>query len=278
MGKYRLCVGAYAKNPFFLKKVGKKIYSIEELCYLIVLNAYMLDGDDFTISLVNFIDEELRLCELATELRSMLNKKCTAGAFAGTILEYVRYNSDEEIEEAEKKITSNSSMNIYEKRASRADYLMKSGSFLEAYSWYEELRSVVPDVDSALRARIEHNEGVIFANLFLYKEAAQRFYKEYEYNPSESVYLNYLSAMRLSMNEADYVRFIGENKQAYSYSMKLEKMMNDSMQSFASGKDNHSYRTLLVYKNEGKTAEYEQRLSLTVNKLKSEYRAIGAEN
>ena len=81
MGRPILCIGTYAKNPFHIEKIGKNVYCIEELCYCIVQNAFLLDEDSFNKELFDWIAVECSLDELADELRSMLAKKCSVACF-----------------------------------------------------------------------------------------------------------------------------------------------------------------------------------------------------
>ena len=75
MSKPILCIGTYAKTPFHIEKVGKNVYCIEELCYILVNNAFLLDEDSFGNDLFDWIEKECSLERLADELRSMYMKK-----------------------------------------------------------------------------------------------------------------------------------------------------------------------------------------------------------
>ena len=56
-----------AKNPYVLP--DKKIYSIEELCYYIYNNPYMINITFFTRELIDFIENELSMVSLAQKLK-----------------------------------------------------------------------------------------------------------------------------------------------------------------------------------------------------------------
>ena len=135
-----LCTGRYALKPYYLEKIGRRIYSIEELCYCITQNAFLIDSDSFEMSLVDWISDELLLQKLSDELRSMLVHNCSAAALAGLILEYVGYSSKEEISSVEEILKNNADMDIYEKRMSRADFLMKQGHLHQAFAEYGYLQ------------------------------------------------------------------------------------------------------------------------------------------
>ena len=56
MSKPILCIGRYAENPYHIEKIGRNVYCIEELCYCIVQNAFLLDEDSFNRELFDWID------------------------------------------------------------------------------------------------------------------------------------------------------------------------------------------------------------------------------
>ena len=180
MGKPILCIGTYAETPYYLDKIGKNVYCIEELCYCIVQNAFLLDEDSFTGELFDWIARECSLDRLADELRSMYSKRCSIASMAGTILDYVGYNTKKEVDKTEEILRENAGLDVYKKRLSRADFLMMNGRYSMAFKEYEFILANTPDMNNRLRARIEHNEGVMYARLFLFEKAEKMFLKAFE--------------------------------------------------------------------------------------------------
>ena len=43
MSNVIVCEGTLAKTPYFVSEDGINLYSIEELCYYLMTNAYLLD-------------------------------------------------------------------------------------------------------------------------------------------------------------------------------------------------------------------------------------------
>ncbi len=274
MSKMILCTGAYAETPYFMEKIGKNIYSIEELCYSIVQSAFLLDIDAFDDNLVDWIGRELKLEKLSDELRTMLSRRVSAAAFAGTILEYVRYNTPEEIEKTEEILKANSNMNVVDKRMARADYLLQNKKFELAIREYNYLLEHVPEIDTHLRAVIEQNTGIIYANMFAFGKAADMFFAAYEDDHQEESYLAYLAANRMQMSEQEYLEFISNNPDATQMSLKLEQRLDEAGDLYSSGKDNHVLRTMAVFKSESKMAEYYSQIDKIAVSLKEEYRSI----
>ena len=272
-----LCIGTYATTPYHLDKVGKNVYCIEELCYLIVQNAFLFDEDSFDKELFDWIAKECSLDRLADELRSMSAKKCSVASIAGTILDYVGYNSRKEVSRTEEILRENAGMDIYQKRLSRADFLMNSRRYALAFKEYDFILNNTPDINTRLRARIEHNEGVMFARLFLFDKAEQMFLKAYEDGRDPESFIQYLSAVRMRLSAKEYVAFVAENEDVYEASLELEKRMNVATEFFASSGDNHDLRTISVIKAEGKMHEYYDKIGEKTRQIKMDYRNLVSE-
>ena len=107
MSKPILCIGRYAQNPYHIEKIGRNVYCIEELCYCIVQNAFLLDEESFDKELFDWIETECCLQKLSDELRSMAAKRCSMASLAGTILDYVGYNTRKEVDKTEEILRGN---------------------------------------------------------------------------------------------------------------------------------------------------------------------------
>ena len=65
MGRLIQCCGRLAKRPYHFQLGDTRVYSIEEVCYFIAHNIYLLQRDVFGKGFVNWVREELALTELA---------------------------------------------------------------------------------------------------------------------------------------------------------------------------------------------------------------------
>ncbi len=274
MSKPILCIGSYAENPYHIEKIGRNVYCIEELCYCIVKNAFLLDEESFGSTLFDWIEEECSLVKLSDELRSMYAKRCSMAALAGTILDYVGYNTRKEVDKTEEILRGNAGMDVYQKKLARANFLLKNGRYAMAFREYEFLLANTPSIDRQLRAKIEHNEGVMYARLFLFDKAARMFLKAYEDSGDKESYYQYLSAVRMDLSNKEYVSFIADNDEAYEASMEIEKRMKEAEDLYASSDDNHRLGTLSVYKAEGKMHEYYEQVSEITDKMKLTYKEL----
>ena len=70
----RLCVGNYGVHPFCFEGLNLKVYCVEELCFCLKENAYLLDTDIMADRLVDWLGQECGLEDLAEELYHMVHK------------------------------------------------------------------------------------------------------------------------------------------------------------------------------------------------------------
>ena len=86
MGSLILCHKKRAKRPFEISRVHMRIYTIEELCYYICNNLYLIDYTIVNERLCRWVGDELELPKLAEELRRLLRENGSMEEFVLTIL------------------------------------------------------------------------------------------------------------------------------------------------------------------------------------------------
>lgn len=86
MGSLILCHKKRAKQPYVISRVHMKIYTIEELCYYICNNLYLIDYTIINHQLCDWIGRELEMEELSEHLKAELRKNCSMEQFILTIL------------------------------------------------------------------------------------------------------------------------------------------------------------------------------------------------
>lgn len=78
MSGYILCQVKRAKNPYYISNISTNIYSIEELCYYLYHNIYLLDETIINEQLLVWMKEELHLRRLYQRLYVLLEEKRTS--------------------------------------------------------------------------------------------------------------------------------------------------------------------------------------------------------
>lgn len=277
MGKLLLCMGKYAETPFFMEKVYVNLYSVEELCYSLLKDAYLIDQDIMDGRLEEWLAEECGLQELAEKLGKLTKDGCTVGGYARTILEYVGYGDRRAWEKAVETLEEGRNLSLYEKRKARADYLAEHKRYVAAWKSYDSLLEELPEAEKELRAKILHNQGAAYAQLFRFQSAAQCFKEAYECGGGEDEYVSFLAASRMWMEETEYVDFAAGIKEQYELTLKVEKLMEDAVKEFEGTEESRMLFTLGVCREEGHSVSYYDETERIVHVLKERYREITAE-
>ena len=272
MGKILLGTGEYAKTPYYFENLGLRVFSVEELCYVLRENAFLLDREIVNKRLVRWIEEELNLSELADMLYPLLHKKTPAGAFAGVILRYTNFYEEETVEKTEEIYEAGANLSVYEKLKSRVDYLVRNEKYMAAIREYEVLLGKLPEQEKEMTSSIIHNMGVAMCGLFLFEEAAQQFLKAYELKQDGETLVEYLAAMRLSMKEEDYIAFAAGHPVYYEDTLTLEKRVEELGAAWEESEEKRGLDRRLLRKVQGDTAGYYAETDTRLQELKNQYR------
>ena len=86
MGSLILCHSVRAKQPYEIGRIHLRIHTIEELCYYVCNNLYLIDHTIMNRQLCTWISTELQLDKLAEKLREELSKNCSEEQFVISLL------------------------------------------------------------------------------------------------------------------------------------------------------------------------------------------------
>lgn len=277
MSRIILGTGRYAEEPYFVDRFYVNLYSVEELCYLFVEKAELLDQDVMQPGMVRWLDEQCGLNQLAHTLYTLLNQKGSTVAYVGTILEYVNLYPEEVIARTEEIIKSNEGLSPYERGKAKADYLLQNRKYHAALEQYYSLIAQIPETDRILRAKIMYNMGVVYAGLFMFRQAADWFMQSYQLEQDRESLMSYLAALRMHYQDKDYITFISEHPEYHDASLKVEKQIEQAAGQFEGTDENRMLFTLQVFKEEGNTnlgstAPYYNEIEKLTAGLKEKYR------
>ena len=277
MSRMILQTGKTAESPYFFEKTYVNLYTVEELCYCLAENAELLDQDIVAASLADWLDKQCGLSELAHALYALINQKGSAGAFVGTILEYVGLYPAEKCSEVEQIIKNSADLTPFEKQKYKADYLIQNGRYFMALEQYENLLSKLPKEEKKLRSSLLHNMGTANARLFLFEEAAGAFLEAYRLDGAIESLQQYLTAKRLAKKDKDYVAHIADHPEWHEVSLQVERMLEQCSGQFEATEENRMLFTLQVCKEEGNstggsTNPYYNEIERLTGDLKERYR------
>lgn len=182
MSKLILCCFPCAKNPYYLENAKQNIYSIEELCYFLQDNIYLLDENIMTAEFCDWLETELKAVRLAGKLRGMMEDNRGFSAFCMQIIRDSGYFSKNEMQFLEMKLQKMNHQSSYENRKIKVDQYMERKMYLLAISEYRELLLHASKSQSDIRVSgdIWHNMGTAYARMFCFERAVSCYEKAYE--------------------------------------------------------------------------------------------------
>lgn len=274
MGRAILCIGRYATTPYRFEKICMNVWCVEEVCYLFLNNPFMIDNDVMDKRLAEWVDRECGLAELSHQLFTLLHKGNSVSVFVNTILEYTGYCSIEEQQEVSSVLRDNAGLSEYEKKKRQADYLVENKKPRMALEEYRKLLFLLPVTETELRPWVHHNMGAAYTALFSFEKAAGHFKEAFRLSGAAKSGIEYLSAMRQYMSEADYIEYIAQNPQLHDLSLQVEKLLQEAEGQFEATDENRKVTALEIYKEEGNVTAYYEEIEKICAQLKEEYRSL----
>lgn len=271
MSKLRICTGELASEPFFLPQACINIYSIEELCYLLALNPFIITNDLIDERLVDWIEEQCMLPDLSAKLRPLFRKGSQIGDFVNLIMDYVNFCDQNERDVINDTLRNNSGLNDLERKKRQADYLLKNGKYEAAIDEYESLLSKLPEVDQSLRPAVYQNMGYTYAKLFMFDIAAKYYKRAYEMTGNIEIGTMYLSATRLFLSDEKYLRLMSEHGELHEASLALEKKIKSVLGDFEGSRESIMLNVLNMYKDDGNIASYYEEIDKVIADMKADY-------
>lgn len=230
-----VCIGNYAKNPYYFESLGVRVFCMEELAYCLRENAFLLDADIMSDQLLVWIEKECGAAVLARELHPLVHQKGSLSEFVRMILEYTAFYDMEVVRQVEQTLKRGAGLSLYEKQKARVDYLLEKRRYVLAVQGYEELlarwesEKTGSQGDSpaaeGVKAALLHNKGVALVGLMQYKEASDAFRQAWEQQKSPENLKCYLAVKRMELSESDYIAFAAELPESLEISLELEKTM-----------------------------------------------------
>lgn len=226
MGRLLETVGNYAEFPYYIAQADTSVYCVEELCFVLCRNAFLLDRGLLDQRLVKWLETECGCKDLAKLLYPLVSGNGSPSVFAGTILEYARFGTEKQRRETQELLRLGADMDASVRGKNFADYLVEHKRYAQAVMEYGKVLEETPGADHVMRSLLFHNKGVALSRLFSFEEAAEAFLAAHEENPENGeAAVSYLTALRMSLPETDYIAFIAGNPEWHAQSLEVEKRM-----------------------------------------------------
>lgn len=131
--------GKSNKNPYYIKEADLNIKSIQELAYFIYNYAILISNSFVTKNLILYIDNSLKLPNLASDLNEMYNKKANLTDILTHILANSNFYNDEEISQFRMRLLRLLSLPEEEYILRAGDKLFQLRKYEKAISQYSKI-------------------------------------------------------------------------------------------------------------------------------------------
>ncbi len=248
MSSLILCRTKEAVRPYHVRDMGVRIYNLEELCYLVYNNIYVISRDFFSDSLFGFISEETGEKALADKLKSLKDGNGNLAEMVITLFLYVDYYTVEEIEAIKGVLETLNSQNVLERLKNRGDTYLENECYYSAIRNYAKIIDSPPDMTlpAYFYARVYHNIGVAYARLFIFDQAEQYFNQAYKISQHDDSKKCAIAVHRLALGD-NIIERDDATELEYVVKRELETLMDNARYS-------DEYRRLIeIGKNKDET-------------------------
>lgn len=213
MGSLILCHKKHARQPYEITRVHIRIHTIEELCYYVCNNLYLIDHTIMNRQLCDWIETELDMDELANRLREELSKNCSHEQFVIALLKGAVIYSVSEINKIQIRLDKFKNQKEVERAKFKADSLMESGEYEDAILVYQSVVNGTWDdsVSMQFYGHIYACLGTAYGRMFLYEEAAKAYKEGYRLCEEPDVLKAYLYCSMKSKAPEEYVKMLSGN-------------------------------------------------------------------
>lgn len=241
MSKLFFCIGKKATVPYCMATEPIRFFSIEELCYYICDRAEILSDELMRSQLVDYIQNQLGLLELAQILEEILRMEEPLHVFCSAILEYVDYPDAARRAQVIQRIQENEMLPVIRRLQKQAETYSRQKQYYLAQKAYRNmlLREDVQS-DRILVAEIYEQLGKVAALMFQYETAAYCFDKSCRYADNSEVRKKYLLCQRFLMTKEQYMEWVADRKEYYEWSVDVIREYERAKQEVAEQMQEHN--------------------------------------
>lgn len=210
MGELLLCKEPMVTVPYYIEGIGWNIYTLEELCYYVEHNIYLLERDFMTVELCNWILEEAKNKALAEKLYAIMQRRGQLFEFVFVLLTECGYSPKDTISDVTAVIRDMEKKTEFERNKMRADRLLEQEKYLSSIYEYRLLLASEDALEqnSILLGNIWHNLGTAYIRMFLFAEGIHCYEKAYQKNHSKASLRAYITACYCYYEETEVLQVV----------------------------------------------------------------------
>ena len=178
--------GRQSQIPYYIEAIDVNVYSLEEINYFVYNHVNLVYREFFCDALFEYIEKELHKEDLAGTLRKMEQGGASIQDMIMTLLNRSGYYSAEDMSNISSMILDIDNMSRGQRLTVEADSLFREGRYDSALHIYFEIlngREKEEQPNDTFYARIAFSVGVIYARLFMSRNANAYFAKAYDLYP-----------------------------------------------------------------------------------------------
>ena len=229
MSSLILCHKKKAKHPYEISRIHKRVYTIEELCYYLCNNLYLIDYTIMNEQLCHWIADELDLPDMSYSLLEVIRKPGTVEEFVVKMLDEAKIYTAGEMAHIQNVLQKLKNQKEVERQKFKADKLMESGELESAILIYVSLVNADwdPSMDKRFYGKVYACLAGAYGKAFLYEEAANMYEKAYKICEDPKMLEGYLYACYRFMPVEEYQKMIRQNQTLLEIDNRMaEKIMN----------------------------------------------------
>ncbi len=203
---FLLCKGRVAKKPYIMPITGKRIYSLEELCYEIYHNIYSVTEEIFVPSLVDWLKNEVGEPVAAKKMEALIRRNNDLKDMVITLLCACDYYKEEEVMEVLEIMKQIADLPPHLKQKRKADNYLRAGHYGQSLACYKELMNgkeserYTPEEYGDLL----HNQAIAYFYISSFSEAGRYFKEAYARNKREESLQYYLTIFLMQGKEEEF--------------------------------------------------------------------------
>lgn len=274
MGKLIQCSSCIAKEPYLFRLTKTNVYSIEEVCYYIRHNIYMMQEEVFDREFVLWLRNELHMDKTADKLEHLIQDHHNIKDIVVTICCSCDYYDEEEINELIRIMDELDQLPMYARRKYKGDNYLRCKSYEKALEEYEKIfeSDEILQADAAVYGDIFHNMGVAYVNIGEFHKASELFLKAYEKNNREESLSQCLFALRMCKDVERFKKLVKDLDISPEKQSQWEKEYQKVMEACAAGKASRQIERLRNLIKNGSVEEYYDKVHTYIVDWKNEYR------
>ncbi|MCL2864998.1 MAG: hypothetical protein FWE25_05590 [Lachnospiraceae bacterium] len=214
MGSLILCHDKHATHPYEITRIHCKIYTLEELCYYLCNNLYLIDYTIMNEQLCAWLEEDIGLPKLAVVLRDVIRTRGTVEKFVLTILQGSNIYQESEMIRIQNVLEKLKGQKDIERQKFKGDNLLDSGETEEAIIVYQAIlndEDTDDSVDRKFYGKIYACLGAAYGRLFLYQESAKMYDRAFQIVGDKTLLRPYLYSSYKYMSMPEYAILLTKN-------------------------------------------------------------------